>query len=119
MTKLAPTRVQKHLPCWKWLLKTKRSTAKAFIQAADKNTVNGLCECCLNILKGNVPLTSAQKRRLGKHKQTLRLLARKKRLSLRVKKKALLQKGGFLGALLGPIISTVGSLLLGGLTRKN
>lgn len=115
MTKI--TRVQKHLPCWKWLLKTKGSTAKAFIKAADKNTIYGLCECCLNILKGNVFLTPAQKRRLGKYKQTLRLLAHKK-TSLRVKKKALTQKGGFLGALLGPIISTVGSLLLGGLARK-
>ena len=79
--------------------------------------INSLCECCLNILKGNVSLTPTQKRRLNKHKQTLRLLARKQ-TSLRVKKKALTQKGGFLGALLGPIISTVGSLLLGGLAQN-
>ena len=78
--------------------------------------INGLCECCLNILKGNVHLTPKQKRRLAQHKRTLRLLANR-RTPLTSRKKALTQKGGFLGALLGPIVSTVASLVGGLLTK--
>ena len=68
-----------------------------------------LCECALNILKGNVPLKKAQKSRLARFKHKLRKLASKK---TRVKiKKRIVQSGGFIGALLTPIVSFLGSLL--------
>ena len=62
------------------------------------------CECALN-----VRLTPLQKQRLTKHKRAVRALAQKGR-SLRTKK-ALLQKGGILGALLGPVLSVLGTAL--------
>jgi len=68
-----------------------------------------MCECAKNLLKGNVPLSPAQLRTLRRHKQKLRQLAVKK-TSL-AKKKKLVQSGGFLGALLTPIISVLGNLL--------
>lgn len=63
------------------------------------------------MLKGNVPLNSAQKKKLSTKKNVLRQLALKK-TSLR-KKQKLIQSGGFLGALLGPIISVLGGLFNG------
>jgi len=65
-----------------------------------------------NVLKGNVPLSHAQKdalrrRRKTLHKLTLKTVSQKK-------KKKLIQSGGFLGALLGPIVSILGNLFRGG-----
>ena len=66
--------------------------AWAIMKAADKELVDAVCECALNVLKENVRLSPLQKQRLAKHKRALRALARKGR-SLQTKK-ALLQKGG-------------------------
>jgi hypothetical protein len=59
------------------------------------------CECADNILRGNVPLPNLQKEKLKRNKAGLRALT-KKSVSLK-QKKAILQKGGFLGSLLAPI----------------
>ena len=83
--------------------------AEAIMKAADKELVDAVCQCALNVLKGNDRLTPLQKQRLAKHKRALRALARKGR-SLQTKK-ALLQKGGILGALLGPVLSVLGTAL--------
>ena len=71
-----------------------------------------LCECSLNILRGNVPLKPKQKKLLEKHKKCLRQLINKK-ISMKNKKK-ILQDGGFISALISPIISVLNGLLGGG-----
>lgn len=70
-----------------------------------------IVECIKNLLKGNVPLSNAQKSKLKSKKKHLRLMTLKK-TSL-AKKRKLIQSGGFLGALLGPIVSVLGSLFNG------
>ena len=70
-----------------------------------------ITECVKNLLKGNVPLNSDQKKKLSSKKKVLRQFALKN-TSLR-KKQKLIQSGGFLGALLGPIISVLGGLFNG------
>lgn len=75
----------------------------------DKDFIHCMCECAKNLLKGNIPLTHAQMRSLSRHKRMLRQLALK-RTSL-TDKKQIIQRGGFLGLLLGPIVSAIGSLL--------
>ena len=107
-------RLRKHSPLLKALASTTPGVTKAIIRAGDKDLINTLCECGYNVLKGNVPLTSPQKKRLNRHKNTLRTLTKGKSKSLK-KKKVLLQKGGFLGALLAPIIGTV----LGGIFGRS
>jgi hypothetical protein len=67
-----------------------------------------ICECAKNLLVGNVVLTPEHKRRLARHKHSLRKLVLKK-TSLSGKKK-IVQSGGFLGALLGPIVKILGGL---------
>jgi hypothetical protein len=75
---------------------------------SEKEFTNCLCECAKNIIYGRVPLNKKQKRSLAGQKRMLRKLALKK-TSLKVKRK-ILQKGGFLGALLGPIVSVLSSI---------
>ena len=92
-------------------LKTASPTvAKSVIKNADGGLVQCLCEGSLNILKGNVRLTAAQKRKLARHKRDLRTLAQN-RGTLKSKKR-ILQKGGFLSALIGPLALLAGRTLL-------
>ncbi|XP_038076220.1 uncharacterized protein LOC119744384 [Patiria miniata] len=80
------------------LSKSSSKRRKAILKNADKELVTCLCECALNVLKGRVPLSPSQKKKLARHKAHLRALADKK--SSHVKRKELLvQKGGFLGPL--------------------
>jgi len=63
-----------------------------------------------NVIKGNVPLTSRQMTNLRRKRHDLRALSKRK-TSLKAKRK-ILQKGGFLTALLPPVLAVLGSLLL-------
>ena len=64
--------------------------------------INWVNECCVNVLKGSVPLTKAQFEPLRRRRRTLRALSLKK--TWRKEKRKLIQTGGFLGLLLGPIV---------------
>lgn len=90
------------------LKSAKPRNIKKIIEHGGNELIKVLCDCSYNIIKGNVPLTKIQKKRLQRHKQTLRTLGTGKRISL--KKKKLLQKGGFLGVLLKPIVEVLGNL---------
>ena len=68
-----------------------------------------VCECVKNVLKGNVPRSSSQKQNLSRHRKQLRKLSSKK--TLKKKKIEIIQRGGFLGALITPILSILGGLL--------
>lgn len=70
--------------------------------------ISCICECAKNVLKGNVPLTKTQKQQLRRRRRYMRKLVLKK-TSLKNKRK-IIQTGGFIGALLGPIISILGGL---------
>jgi len=73
-------------------------------------------ECAKNILCGNVQLSPKQKTALRHNKQNLRRLSIKK-TSLK-KKPQIIQKGGFLGAILAPVIATLGGSLISSLFGK-
>ena len=102
-------RLKKHANELVYLQKARPCIRKHLITKADRSLVECLCECADNILRGNVPLTKPQKEKLARNKAGLRALT-KKSVSLK-KKKAILQKGGFLGSLLAPIASVVAPLL--------
>lgn len=94
------------------LAKCKPKIRKVIIEHGPADVLTCVCECCYNLLKGTVPLTPSQKRRLSRYKKHLRKLADKK--VSRVKKRQILnQKGGnLLTALLPPVLSVLGSLLI-------
>ena len=81
------------------------------IRKYDNDLICSLSECCHNVLKGNVPLTPAQRAKLSRHKHILRKLSTKK-MSVKARKK-ILHRGGFLGALITPILIVLGSLFNG------
>jgi hypothetical protein len=85
---------------------------KFMINNVPAKVISAICECSLNLLKGVVPLTPRQKRRLVLYKAHLRDLANKK-VSRKRKRQRLNQKGGnLLSDLLPPVLGVLGSLLL-------
>ena len=84
--------------------------SRDIIRKCDNDLICSLSECCHNVLKGNVPLTSAQNIKLSRHKHNLRKLSTKK-TSIKARKK-ILQRGAFIGDLITPILSVLGSFLM-------
>jgi len=109
--------VQQLLPVLKQLGRMSTKAKKKFFKTCNKDFVHCICECVRNLLKGRVPLKGNHLRKLGHHKQSLRQLALKS-TSL-TKRKQILQKGGFIGALISPLIAGLGSLISGYLTPNN
>ena len=104
-------RIKGSLPYLQVLAKSKPKLRKILINNVPESVIVGICECCLNLLKGVIPLTSRQKHRLARHKTHLRALANK-RVSRKRKKQYLNQKGGnLLTALLPPVLEVLSSLL--------
>ena len=81
-----------------------------YVRKCDKQFLDCMSECAKNVIKGNV-LTSRQMTNLRRKKNDLRALSKRK-TSLQAKIRKILQKGGFLSAILPPILSVLASLLL-------
>ena len=109
-------RLRKQINYLKILHKSNPKTRNAILQNADKELINCICECVENTLNGNVKVSPAQRKQLKKHAAVLRQI-RAKSGSLQTKKKLLVQKGGFLPALLAPILAGLASTVLGGLIK--
>ena len=78
------------------LAKSGPKRRKALLNQATHEELKGLCEICLNIFKGNIPLSDNNFRKLKRNSNTIKVLASSK-IPLRVKKRVVSQKGGFLG----------------------
>jgi hypothetical protein len=107
MPKTIEKRVRDYLPLLSLLAsnKLKPHVKSTILDCAALQEV--LCLCALNILKGRVSLTASQKRNLKKYKKTLIAIS-SKHCSKKRKRIHLSQKGGFLGALIGPLLSAFG-----------
>jgi hypothetical protein len=103
--------MKKFVPHLKKIKKADVSTQRKIIKSCDKVMIDCFCECATNVIKGHVPLKKGQFERLRRHKRILRKLILK-RTPIKQKKK-ILQTGGFLGALIGPVLTFLASKLFG------
>ena len=85
----------------------------SFLRTADEKFIRCIHECVLNTLNGNVPLERHEKDRLSKYKTTLRRIVAK-RGNWKSKRKLVIQRGGFLPYIIGPILSVLLSQIIGG-----
>jgi hypothetical protein len=83
---------------------------KAIISNCDRDLVNCISECVLNVLNGNIALTGCEKRKLSKHRLALRKLV-DKQLPITDKKRLILQRGVFILPLLAGVLPTLTSLI--------
>jgi hypothetical protein len=102
-------RLAQMLPELRRLCRMSNKERKKFIKSCGKDFIECICECVKNVLKGNVPLKQKQLQCLRRHRQSLRKLTLKK-TSL-TSRKRILQTGGFLQYLIGPVVSAVTQLL--------
>ena len=93
-------------------LKTCRALTqrKAILNKGGKQLQRVLREIAHNVLRGNVSLTKKQLKDLKKHRRGVRLIAGKKPTVKRRLK--VQQRGGFLSALIAPILTTLASSIL-------
>jgi len=100
------------------LAKAKRPEKRRnLLEVATAEQLRTIIDCIKNVLYSDkIPLTSKDKRALKKHKSVLITLANK-RLPAETRRDLLCQRGGFLPALIPPILAVVGSLLGGLLNR--
>jgi len=109
--------MKKYLPTLRRINRLGDRAKRGVIKYCDKHLIDCFCECSKNILKGNVPLKEPHLRRLRREKKNLRALALKK--TPLKKKRKILQKGGFIGALLTPVLSILGNILGGAVGGNN
>lgn len=77
---------------------------KTLLKVCDISRIHAICECVHNLLRGNVPISDISKRKLSKHKSTLRLIV-KRGEGWDKKRKFLVQQGG--GFIIPLLLSTV------------
>lgn len=106
--------IKKHGSTVMAIMQSSPKIRKKLVKKASAPVIKCVSECCHNVLKGHVPLTEDQKKKLHSKRQQLRNLASKS-VSIHKKKRILNQKGGFLPLLLGPLLPTLAKAVVGGI----
>lgn len=106
--------VLKQLPKLNELAHAKPKVRKQILEKANLVLIKSIVECIDNVLKGNIFLKKQCKDKLKKYKSILRkIFSAEKKLS--AKKKIIVQSGGgFLPALLAPVITVLADRYLRG-----
>ena len=110
-------KLKNNLDTLKLLCDCKKKLKNSIIKKGKKDLIQAINECVLNTLNGNIDLDPKDIKKLEKFKYSLRKLIKKK--SIKLKKKILLQEGGFLQVLLPSAITFIGTLIEHLVNRKN
>ena len=104
---VSPTKMSRRItqqsPFLKLLYDCKPRLRKALIQHAERDQIDALSQITLNILRGNVSVSDAHKKKLKRYKEVIRSLA-SRRVSLARKKQTLLKFHALLTLLIKPVI---------------
>ena len=104
------SKVRQHIEFLSYLKSIPPRRQKLLLKAADKEILSALAEICLNLIKKNCPLTKGQiKKLIPYEKQIYEMSLRKKSVAY---KKSLVQKGGFVSALLSTILPALVSSIV-------
>nr|DAC81315.1 TPA_asm: gasderminX [Larimichthys croaker adintovirus] len=110
-------RIRRNAPLLKALYHATPRKRKDILAHSSPDFLQALCEIALNLLKGNIPLSSPQYKKLKSRRKIIRLLADKK-TALNQKRRTLMkQSGGFILPLLSAAVPILGNLI-GGLVNR-
>lgn len=113
-SKAALNRLQKHYNFLVLLSKAKtKRRRRELLEIATSDQIKAVCECVKNVMSGNIPGISQNAiKQFKKYQECIcKLISTNKNISSKKRKNLLIQKGGFLPALLGPVIGIAGSLI--------
>jgi len=102
--------LREHVALLQMLQEAREPVRRQYLSCCSRGVCNAMSEVADNLLKGNIPLTNSQLELLRPSAKELETLAKKK-TSL-TKKRQILQKGGFIGALLGPAVGLLAPMVL-------
>lgn len=108
MTKQKKKNLKKQYHFLRILAHSHPAQKRALVQTANNDQISSLCEVCVNILNGNIPVNV---RKLRKYKNILRLLSNKRESTQKKKRILVNQSGGFLPLIAPAIISALGGIL--------
>lgn len=103
------SKIERNFDCLKVLACCNKKMRNSIIKGGSKDLIDTICECVLNFLNGNLEINENDTTKLIKYKNALRKIL--KRISIKEKKKVLIQKGGFLQILLPSIITGLSSII--------
>lgn len=92
------------------LAKTNTRRRKAILKQASNEELKGLFELCLNIIRGNLPITQPTFKHIKRHKKVIESLGNR-RVPIYKKREIINQKGGFIGTLAAFALPLVTHLL--------
>ena len=95
---MAPRNIDKAKNTLILLANSHPTAAKKILKSANNTVIKAIAELALNCLNGVIPLSSAAKKKMRRHKSSMRDVAGKSNIAA---KRRVIQRGGFLGALLG------------------
>jgi hypothetical protein len=108
-------RLKRNYPLIKALQHANDKQRRLIIKKAKPELVQTIADICYNLTKGNIPISKNKRQKLVRFKTQLRRIA-DNNIGIRKKRKEIVQKGGFLGAII-PAISIVASLVSGLLSK--
>ena len=94
---------------------SKPTTRKALLAAANKELIDTICECLKNILLGRIKISQQLLKKLKRRRRAVEEIQSKK-TNIKRKKELLIQQGGFLPAIIAPLLGIAASLI-GGLIK--
>lgn len=105
---MIPQELAPHAAVLRVLARSKPKVLAKQIKLLSPDVIRVIKSISRNVIKGNLRLTPRQKDRLRAHKRQLLELAKSK-TSIK-KSRSILQRGGFIGTLLGPIVGVLSKL---------
>ena len=109
------TRIKKNVHFLKVLHDARPRVRKILLRTANKELIDTVCECIHNILTGKVKVSPETRKKLSRRRAVIDELHCKS-TGVKRKRALLAQQGGFLPALLAPILGIAASVL-GGLIK--
>ena len=98
---MAPRNVDKAKDTLILLANSHPTAAKKILKNANNTVIKAIAELALNCLNGVLPLNSAAKKKMQRYKSGMRKIASKSSIA---DKRRVIQRGGFLSALLGTVL---------------
>ena len=112
--------IEKELDVFKYLISKycTKANQKDVISKANGPLINKICECILNIINGNIKISTQDFEKLKPYKGLFRKLLQKK-TKISEKKRLIIQKGGFLQILIPAIISGLATIISSAINSSN
>ena len=106
LPKNSKRRLKANVAFLRLLNKASAPQRKQLVRVANSEQIKSVCECAYNILRKNVHLSPKQLKKLRKYSRFV-YIAADRSVPLKKKQRTIEQSGGFLPALLIPILTSI------------